>query len=222
MRKARVEYPSGREVLKDYWGFLTSGGLIVGDRSFIPAVSIAGSAAALAESLAAGGDAEPAASAESAADGEQVVLDVRIASLRKEYQIAGRVRLRSGGRAVIAFDAGPSQDALLNAAWADGEDVPERRHRRWRVTEPMRYRAGEREGMGRLIDISRGGCCVAAAAALRVGMRMFVEIAGAWVEARVRWANGRSGMAGLEFSRFQEELVAQLIEAHTREEAALL
>ena len=199
MRKARVEYPSGREVLKDYWGFLTSGGLIVGDRSFIGAA--VGTAAA-------GGQAMPL---DGPAEGEPVVLDVRIASLRKEYRLAGRVRRRSGGSSAIAFDAGQSQDALLNAAWADGEDVPERRHRRYGVNGQARYRVADREGVARLVDVSRGGCCLAATLPLRVGTRVFVELAGAWVEGRVRWSSGQSATAGVEFARFQEELVALLV-----------
>src|SRR5437773_1476310 len=75
MRKARVEYPSGREVLKDYWGYLTSGGLVVADRSFgvTPGAGMS--------------------------EGERVEIDVRIASLRKEYRLAGRVAARRRPRA---------------------------------------------------------------------------------------------------------------------------
>src|SRR5262245_47954342 len=122
MRSARVEYPSGRELLAAYWGFLGSGGLVVPGSALATA----------ADALAAGGD--------DGVDTESVLLEVRIASLRKEYRLRGRVKRSDGRVAVIAFDEDQTQDILLAAAWADGQGVPERRHRRWNVELPLRFR----------------------------------------------------------------------------------
>ena len=179
MRTARLEYPSGREVLQDYWGFLTSGGLAV-ERS--------------AE----------------LADGERVLVQLIIRSLRKEYRIEGQVR-RQGERAVIAFDVGQSQDMLLAAAWADGNCVPERRHRRFEVDVAVRFRVAEREGAGRLVNVSRGGCGLEVIeSGLRTGSRIRIEGPAFGVDGKVRWAQPGCRLIGVEFSRFREDLVEDL------------
>src|SRR4051812_32928110 len=101
MRMAKLEYPTGREVLRDYWGYLTSGGLLLGERE---------------EALPVGLN-----------DGDAFLVDVRICSLRKEYRLEARLRRRDDGRPLVVFNHGTPQE-LLNAAWADGQGVPERRH----------------------------------------------------------------------------------------------
>jgi len=183
MRRARLEYPTGRELLAAYWGFLGSGGLT------LPA---------------------PAAVLDGAGDGEAVELEVHIASLRKHYQLAGRVRHCHGGSSVVAFDAGQSQDVLLSAAWADGQGVPERRHRRADVVAPVRFRTFEREGQGRLLNVSRGGCSLEVDAAIRPGTRVFVVGDGFVVEGVVRWAKADNRLLGVEFARFHEDLLDRL------------
>ena len=193
MRRARVDYPSGRELLAAYWGFLGSGGLVVPK----PAL------AAGSEALAAGG--------EEATDGEPVVLEVRIASLRKEYCLQGRIRRTDGQSVVIAFDEGQAQDMLLAAAWADGQGVPERRHRRWNLELPVRFRTFEREGSGRLVNLSRGGCCVQVDSEMRSGTRIFLVGDRFLVDGVVRWARSGSRLMGVEFARFQEDMVHQLL-----------
>ena len=186
MRCARVEYPTGREVLAAYWGLLGTGGLIVGERWLRAA---------------------------STSEGDPIVLDVHIASLRKDYRLSGRVRSKDAERAVIAFDEGQAQDIMLAAAWADGEDVPERRHRRWNVDLPVRFRTFEHEGRGQLVNISRGGCCVQVDASIRSGARLFVVGEAFAVDGLVRWAKAHNRLLGVEFSHFHEALVEQLVGA---------
>lgn len=184
MRRARVEYETGREVLAAYWGFLGSGGLVLARRSPIMAEVV---------------------------EGEAIVLHVRIASLRKEYQLAGSIRRLHGGNAVIAFDAGQAQDVMLAAAWADGQGVPERRHRRWDLDVPVRFRTFEREGSGRLVNLSRGGCCLAVDAGTRSGARLFLVGDGFVAEGMVRWSKALDRLLGVEFARFHEDLVDRLV-----------
>ncbi len=185
MRLTRLEYPSGREVLRDYWGFLTSGGLLLADRS--------------------------AAQTQGVEDGEPVLLDVHISSLRREFRVAGHLHRRDDGRALIVFDRGQQRD-LLDAAWADGQGAPERRHRRLDVCDrvEVRYRLLDGDGVGWLVNVSRGGCCLEMAAPVRAGGRIVLAMAGLRVDGRVRWSRAHPSLAGVEFATFQESLVASI------------
>jgi hypothetical protein len=178
MRTTRVEYPSGREMLAAYWGFLGSGGLVLREPAGLD-------------------------------DGDPVLLDVKIFSLKKEYRLAGRIR-KQDGRAWIVFDAGQAQDAMLYAAFADSQGTPERRHRRLDVSLPIRYRIGNAVAPGRMLNLSRGGCCLEVDATLRSGTRLLVEVDGFAVGARVRWCRARSRHMGVEFDTFQDDLVTKL------------
>ena len=193
MRSARVEYPSGRELLAAYWGFLGSGGLVV------PAGALSSSG----DTLAAGGD--------DGVEFEPLLLEVRIASLRKEYRLCGRVKRTDGEAVVIAFDEDQAQDILLAAAWADGQGVPERRHRRWNLELPVRFRTYDCEGSGRLVNVSRGGCCVRVDTDIRMGARIFLVGELFLVDGVIRWARSGSHLVGVEFARFQEDMVHQLL-----------
>ena len=181
MRTTRVVYPTGRELLSSYWGFLASGGITLdAERG------------------------EPSAFCE----GDAIVVDVRIASLRKEYRLAGHIRRRFDGRALVAFDVGEPQDMLLNAAWADGQEVPERRHRRWPVNVPVHFRSGDGEGEGVVVDLSRGGLCLEADTLLRVGTVVTVTGPGIVADGRVRWMGTKPRRHfGVEFSRYRDDLV---------------
>lgn len=189
MRLTRLEYPSGREVLRDYWGFLSSGGLLLGER--IEAVTVG------------------------TADGEAVTVDVHISSLRKQFRLAGHLRRTDDGRSLIVFERGQPQD-LLNAAWADGEGVPERRHRRWEVPSrvEVRYRLSNDAGEGLLLNLSRGGCCLQLASPVRAGVPIQVRLAGEVIDGRVRWSRPSPCIVGIEFATFQEALVTSLITGH--------
>ena len=184
MRRARLEYPTGRELLAAYWGFLGTGGLKVAER--FPAI-------------------------DEGVEGEALEVEVHIASLRKQYQLAGRVRHCQGGATVVAFDAGQLQDVLLSAAWADGQGVPERRHRRADVTAPVRFRTLDREGHGRLLNVSRGGCSLEVDAPLRQGTRVFLVGDGFVIEGVVRWGKADNRLLGVEFARFHEDLLDRLL-----------
>jgi hypothetical protein len=179
MRVAQVEYPSGREMLRAYWGFLATGGLILG---------------------------EPAGLAE----GDAVRLDVKITSLKKVYHLTGHVKKADDGRALVAFDDDQAHGELLNAAWADSHGVPQRRHRRYDLGLQVRYRIGDAQGRGRIVNLSRGGCCLEAEHTLRIGTRLHLEGEGFAIDGRVRWAKAASRQMGIEFSRFQDELVSCL------------
>jgi hypothetical protein len=115
-------------------------------------------------------------------------------------------------RAVVAFDAHQAQDILLAAAFADGHGVPERRHRRWDLDLPIHFRTFDREGSGRLVNVSRGGCCLQLDAPLRQGARIYVVGGDFVVDGVVRWARAGSRLLGVEFARFQEELAARLVD----------
>jgi len=179
MRTARIEYPSGREMLRAYWGFLATGGLVLPEPTDL-------------------------------VEGDEIRLDVKITSLKKVYHLTGHVKKAEEGRALVAFDDEKAHDELLNAAWADSHGVPERRHRRYDLGLPVRYRIGDAEGVGRIVNLSRGGCCLEAEHTLRVGTRLHLSGEGFAIDGRVRWAAGASRRMGIEFSRFQDELVACL------------
>lgn len=188
MRSARLEFPSGRELLGAWWGFIGSGGLVVGERAL---------AAAQCADL---------------TEGDLVSLELRIASLRKDYYLMARVRRRDGQRTVLAFEEGQGQDLLLSAAWADGQGVPERRHRRFDLELCVRFRTFDREGSARIVNFSRGGCCLHVLdAPLRGGTRIFLAGDGFLIDGVIRWSHHGSRLVGVEFSRFHEELVNKLV-----------
>ena len=178
LRTARIDFPSGREVLAAYWGFLSSGGLVVVDADLD--------------------------------EGDPVLLEVRIASLRKRFRIAGKVRRKLAGRVVVAFEAGQLQDVLFNAAWADCNGVPERRHRRWEANLPVRFRSEGAEGEGLIVNVSRAGCCLEAGTNLRFGSRVHLIGPDFETECRVRWSHPSRRLLGLEFTAFQDDLLARL------------
>jgi PilZ domain len=173
MRNIDVQFPSGREVLRSYWGFLRSGGLVIdGSRDI--------------------------------GEGEALMVQVRIQSLKQSYHFAGRMVKRStdGARAFIAFNEGEDQDSMLNAAWADSDGVPQRKHRRFPAEDEVRYAVGAATELvaGRLLDLSPGGCRLRGVSALPVGSRLKMRALGLELDGQVRWTTPGNEM-GIEFSK---------------------
>lgn len=183
MRTLQVQFASGREVLGHYWGLLSGGGL---------AIRLAGD--------------EPT-------PGEQVHLVVHVCSIKKTYELDVTVlevrRGAEGTQAMVAFLPGRPPVDLLDAAWADGCDAPQRRTRRLPVQEQVRYEpldGSYPEGRtGRLVNLSAGGCCIEGTVlpppgtqvllTMREGTQGPVRLLG-----RVRWTERcDGGLMGVEF-----------------------
>jgi Tfp pilus assembly protein PilZ len=183
MRSIQVSFPSGREVLSSYWGFLENGGLVLREPKDL-------------------------------AEGESILLDVRIKSLKQTFQFAGRVVKRTPAdekstKLFVAFNSGQDHQLMLNAAWADTHDVPQRKHRRYTRGADVRYHspdAGAKPIRGRIIDVSPGGCRLRGAVGLPVGARVTVSALGIELEGQIRWSTPGNEM-GIEFAK--PELVVQ-------------
>jgi hypothetical protein len=180
MRSVQVQFASGREVLNSYWGFLKNGGLVLPDSDL--------------------------------SEGDDVVLDVKIKSLKRTYRLQARVvkRVPDGRRAFVAFDEGQEQDVMLNAAWADTHEVPQRKHRRYLKGSRVQYRAapGDEAHAGQVLDVSSGGCRLRGPRTLPPGSRVRVLALGVELEGQVRWSTG-AGEMGIEFNN--PELVVQTL-----------
>lgn len=157
LKDLKVSFGTGLEVLNAYWGYLSDGGLVIEDRAELDV-------------------------------GDTVALDVHIESSRASYALAGKVVRRESrsGQAVIAFDPGQPHDLLLSEALAETDNVPARRHRRYRIELKARVRRISDGACSDalLINISREGCCAQLSApdggALSVGASLEIE-AGAFV-----------------------------------------
>jgi len=179
MRNVQLQFPSGREVLSSYWGFLENGGLVLKEPKDL-------------------------------SEGESILLDVRIKSLKQTFKFAGRVVKRTpSDKTFIAFNSGQDHQMMLNAAWADTHDVPQRKHRRYTKGSDVRYACSEtpaRMLRGRIIDVSPGGCRLKGSESLPVGARVTVSALGIDLEGQVRWSTPGNEM-GIEFAK--PELVVQ-------------
>jgi len=175
MRSIQVQFASGREVLNSYWGFLKNGGLVLVDPNDL-------------------------------SEGDNVVLDVKIKSLKATYKLAARVvkRAPDGNRAFVAFDEGQEQDIMLNAAWADSHEVPQRKHRRYPTGNKVLYnQAGQPSSThaGQILDVSPGGCRLRGPHCLPVGTRIRVIALGIELEGQVRWSSAGGREMGVEFHK---------------------
>ena len=186
MRSIQVQFASGREVLNSYWGFLRNGGLVLADPRDL-------------------------------SEGDSVVLDVKIKSLKRSYKLAARVvkRAPDGARAFVAFDEGQEQDLMLNAAWADSHEVPQRKHRRFPTGNQVLYSGGSElpTHAGQILDVSPGGCRLRGPHVLPVGARIRVVAMGIELDGQVRWCAGGREM-GVEFQKPALVVQALLDEAH--------
>jgi PilZ domain-containing protein len=174
MRSLQVHFASGREVLNSYWGFLKNGGLVLADPHDL-------------------------------IEGDDVVLDVKIKSLKASYKLQARVvkRAPDGDRAFVAFDAGQEQDVMLNAAWADSHEVPQRKHRRYSTGNNVLYAAAGQPTTthaGQILDVSPGGCRLRGPHMYPVGARIRVTTMGIDLDGQVRWNAGGREM-GVEFQK---------------------
>jgi hypothetical protein len=177
MRSISVQFPSGREVLTCYWGFLSRGGLVLR---------------------------EPKALPKDIQEGEALVLDVKIKSLKQSYRFAAKLVRRAvdADQVFVAFDEGQDQEVMLNAAWADTHEVPQRKHRRFPMHSVVSYSAPDAldHAEGHLLNVSRGGCCVKGTVQVPVGSRVKVSALGLEIIGKVRWSTPGCEM-GIEFAQ---------------------
>jgi hypothetical protein len=180
MRSVQVQFPSGREVLSSFWGFLEHGGLVLHEpRDLV--------------------------------EGDSILLDVRIKSLKQSFRFAGRVvkRVPASDKSFVAFNSDQDHQMMLNAAWADTHDVPQRKHRRYANSSEVRYAHAEqptRSLIGKIVDVSPGGCRLKGPVGLPVGARVIVSALGLDLEGQIRWTTPGNEM-GIEF--FKPDLVVQ-------------
>jgi Tfp pilus assembly protein PilZ len=195
MKPVHVSFPSGRELLNAYWGLLANGGLVLYEHQV-----------------------------HGLSEGDKVELEVSIESSAKSYRLQGRVVRRppqdasARDRVVIAFDKGEPHDLLLSAAWAETENVPARRERRFPLDVDVRFRArAGGEHRARLVNLSFSGCCLRVSRNVD-GLR--VEVGEALqllsddnaLEGVVRWSNG--SCRGIEFSGGDEAAVKSFLKQY--------
>lgn len=201
MRTLQVQFTSGREVLGHYWGLLSGGGLSL-EQQDLEELSDGAAAVGLTEGVGFLPD-------------EIFRLRVHVRSVKKAYELEVQVldqRVSTDGRqVVVAFLPHSRPDDLLDAAWADGCDSPQRRFRRLPLQLEVRYDrldGRERGGrLGRLLNLSSGGCCVEGAGLPPPGTQVLLTTVprGPVAEqvqlmGRVRWTERpEAGMMGIEF-----------------------
>lgn len=200
MRTLQVQFTSGRDVLGHYWGLLSGGGLAI-------EVGQQGGAAFQQR--------------------ERVLLEVQVLSIKKIYLLQVQVLdVRGGDKGdtlMVAFLPHSPPDELLDAAWADGCDAPQRRSRRLPTHTQVRYdclngRQAESR-IGQLVNLSSGGCCIEGTALPPPGTQVLLttlprstgEGPSMKLVGRVRWTERpEGGMMGIEFLRPAPEIGAFL------------
>jgi hypothetical protein len=184
MRSVPVQFPSGREVLSSYWGFLKHGGLVLREPRDLK-------------------------------EGDAILLEVKIKSLKQSYRFAGRVVRRSTDeqRTFVAFNEGQDQQIMLNAAWADTHDVPQRKHRRYPGGGEALYGLGDAPSamtQGHVLDLSPGGCRLKGPVAFPIGAKLKISVLGQELVGQVRWTTPGKEM-GIEFVRADAAVVQCLL-----------
>jgi Tfp pilus assembly protein PilZ len=186
-----VTFPNGRELLASYWGLLANGGLVLPEPQGLR-------------------------------EGDQVTLEVMLASTEHRYRLKGRVVRKPPhaddvpGTVVIAFDPGEPHDLLLSAAWAETENVPPRRQRRFPLDVDIRFHPTESssELSGRLVNVSLGGCCLRLArhaeqGNVNVGENLTLISRRSKLAGVVRWSEG--SCRGIEFQAGNEVEVEHFV-----------
>jgi hypothetical protein len=220
-----VHFSSGKEVLGRYWGMLRGGGLRL-DLPMLP------------EAKPAAKEDEPALLSPpdttflptDAQRGERLRLQVYVRTIKKMFPVLAQLleltRVPAGLRAVVGFLPEFPPDDLLDAVWADGLNVPQRRTRRHSLRVPVRFAcvsAGDGSlRTGELRNLSLGGCCIAGPALPPLGSHVMVQIAGEalaspeaalHLSGRVRWTERpAAGLMGIEFQS-QSPVLAQLLQS---------
>ena len=248
MRTLQVHFSSGKEVLGRYWGMLRGGGLRLDLPMLLPPppelepedAVLTGSAGQLITPLAVPTGTAAGQSAAAALDaslflpddtlpGEQLRLQVHVRTIKKTFAVLAQLLdltwLPSGLRAVVGFLPESPPDELLDAVWADGLNVPQRRSRRYAVRVPLQFACvSSGDGSlrpGELRNVSLGGCCIAGLELPPRGSHVMVQVASeALADAgiayastlnlsgRVRWTERpATGLMGIEFQRPSSALV---------------
>jgi Tfp pilus assembly protein PilZ len=183
VKSIEITFKNGRDVLRSYWGFLSNGGLVLGDR-YANILEV----------------------------GDRVNVKVAIESSGHEYQLRGQVVRRpdvshmAPEGTVIEFAPGEPHDLLLSAAWSETENVPARRYHRQATRHDLQVRKNGRLLSGRLLNISLGGCCVTVhggAGLLRAGDQVELAVDEALAAGRVRWQ--RADDVGVQFDESHGE-----------------
>jgi hypothetical protein len=190
-KSLRVSFPTARDLLNAYWGLLANGGLVLPSPPY------------------------------GLTQGDPVALDVTIESSAMRCQLSGHVVRHPGitegavtERIVIAFDPGEPQDVLLDAAWAEIDNVPARRERRFPLDVDIRFAAGAGELSGRLVNLSLGGCCLRVprsqdASRVRVGEPLTLIGSQSNLSGVVKWVDG--SCRGVEFSNDERDSVETFV-----------
>lgn len=243
MRTLQVHFPSGKEVLGRYWGMLRGGGLRLDLPMLLPpppelapeeVVQLASAERLLITPTVAPSGISAGSSAAAELDaslflpddallGEQLRLQVYVRTIKKTFAVLAQLLeltwLPSGLRAVVGFLPESPPDELLDAVWADGLNVPQRRTRRHAVRVPLQFAcvSGGDGSLrpGELRNVSLGGCCIAGLELPPRGSHVMVQVASeALADAgiayastlnlsgRVRWTERpATGLMGIEFQR---------------------
>ncbi len=235
MRTLQVHFATGREVLGRYWGMLRGGGLRL-DWPLVPELGVAESPAQHLTPAPVTGVALDDTLLVLPADaqrGEQLQLQIYVQTIKKTFPVLAQILELTcrpeGVRAVLGFLPESPPDELLDAVWADGLNVPQRRSRRHWLQSPVQFAcvsagdAGLRAG--ELRNLSLGGCCIAGPALPPQGSHVMVQVSGAalpgpetaaaepvTLSGRVRWTEcPDAGLMGIEFQSPCPTLV-QLLE----------
>jgi hypothetical protein len=187
----QVSFPSARELLNAYWGLLANGGLVLPSRQGLR-------------------------------EGDRVEVDVSIESSGQRCTLRGHVVRRpphdpsAPDRVVIAFDPGEPQDMLLSAAWAEIENVPARRQRRFPLDVDIRFASTGDGGelSGRLVNLSLGGCCLRVPRAqdgkkVTVGAPLTLISSKSKLSGIVKWSDG--SCRGIEFEGTEPAVVETFV-----------
>ncbi len=168
-------------------------------------------------------------------DGEEVLVEVTAPSLPNKVVFRGavhswrpalpRLRVRAGASVAFATGEEHKRDFIGNALDGRAPDVPRRKHDRFPLTVPVRFRVGAELEFhdGTLIEVSAGGGLLATPTPPPVGADVVVELtppgaaAAMTVAARVSYHTPQ-GAAGLRFvsrdgdgARRLRELVRRLV-----------
>lgn len=179
-KSIEVTFPTGRDVLNAYWGFLSNGGLVIDDRHGLR-------------------EGDPVSLQVTIASSKQHYTLLGQVVRRPGFDAAAATK------AVIEFQPGEPHDLMLSAAWAETDNVPARKHRRIPIDGTIAIRApagGGPELEARLLNISLGGCCVHLSSSgkrVATGEQVLLVAPGAQAQGVVRWS--RAADLGVEFDK---------------------